>query len=319
MYQQDINVDHVMKEYGISATAARALFHINRYIFAADGQRDSNGVPYCDVGFNTLAEATGKSRRTTDRAIAELKAAGLIESRRTRGIAHIYITCYALDGTYRNSKNGTYNNNPYKSINNSDISIVQDKTPAEAPQMTANAADDAKIADASALIGAPAAELMQGRGRGDSKKGETPKKGKPTAKRRQRITKAAKEAAKAQYRQLLERKLDMTNCYWTLGDDAIEAEYRQRDSLIDLIAEAVSVKGRQIRVNGAGLTVEQYWQVVQNISAEAIEGFFDRLYTAEAIGGIANKRAYTLAAVYNAVQWDMMTQGATIPKEALYR
>ena len=91
MYQQDINVDHVMKEYGISATAARALFHINRYIFAADGQRDSNGVPYCDVGFNTLAEATGKSRRTTDRAIAELKAAGLIRVERTRDNARIYL------------------------------------------------------------------------------------------------------------------------------------------------------------------------------------------------------------------------------------
>ena len=111
----------------------------------------------------------------------------------------------------------------------------------------------------------------------------------------------------------------MTNLYWLSPDADIQDEYRRRYSLIDLIAEAMSVKGRQIRVNGAGLSVAQYWDVVQNISGKAIEGLFDRLKTAETIGGITNNRAYTLAAVYNAVQWDMMTEGADISIDAVYR
>jgi hypothetical protein len=104
-----------------------------------------------------------------------------------------------------------------------------------------------------------------------------------------------------------------------LPDDAVQEEYKQRYSLIDLIANAMSVRGRGIRVNGAELTVEQYWQVVQNISSEAIEGLFDRLKTAAVCTGITNMRAYTLAAVYNAVLWHGMTASADIPLEALYR
>lgn len=330
MYQQDINVDHVMREYSISATAARALFHINRYIYASrrSGKRDARGVAYCYASRNALAEAIGKSRRTADRAIAELKAAGLITLQRTRHNGHIYLTAYSVDsasavnGASGSATNGTSNINPKNFSIKADISILQHKTPAEAPEaskMAAKAADDAKIAEASARIATPAAEKMQEEGNRDSKKGQTPKKGRPTAKRRQRITKAAKEAAKAEYTRLLERKLDMANLYWLIPEADIQDEYRRRYSLIDLIAEAMSVKGRQIRVNGAGLSVEQYWNVVQNISGKAIEGLFDRLYTAETITGITNKRAYTLAAVYNAVQWDMMTEGADIPTEALYR
>lgn len=323
MYQQDINVDHVMREYSISATAARALFHINRYIYASrrSGKRDAKGIAYCYASRNALAEAIGKSRRTADRAIAELKAAGLISLQRTRHNGHIYMTALSIDsasavnGVSGSATNGT-SNISHKSLNPiADISILQDKTPAEAPQMAAKAADDAKIAEASARIATPAAEKMQEGKQRDSKKGETAKKGRPTAKRKARITKAVKEAAKAEYRKLLERRLDMANSNWCIFVD----EYDRTQGLIDLIAEAVSVNGRQIRVNGAGLTVKQYWDVVQNISSEAIEGLFDRLKAAEAIGGITNKRAYTLAAVYNAVQWDMMTRGADIPTGALYR
>lgn len=327
MYQQDINIDHVMKEYSISATAARALFHINRYIFASrrGGKRDAKGIAYCYANHNAIAEAIGKSRRTADRAIAELKAAGLITLQRTRHNGHIYLTAYSVDsasavnGTSGSATNGT-SNIAFKNLNHiADISILQHKTPAEAPQIAAKAADDAKIAEASARIATPAAKKMQDNEQRTVKKGETPKKGRPTAKRRQRITKAAKEAAKEKYRRLLEQKLEMANPYWMLSDPDVKEECQRRYSLIDLIAEAMSVKGRQIRVNGAGLSVDQYWYVVQNISEKAIDGLFDRLYTAEAIGGITNKRAYTLAAVYNAVQWDMMTQGADIPTKALYR
>ena len=325
MYQQDINIDHVMREYSISATAARALFHINRYIYASrrGGKRDAKGVAYCYASRNALAEAIGKSRRTADRAIAELKAAGLITLQRTRHNGHIYLTAYSIDsasavnGASGSATNGISNIN-HKSLSPiADISILQDKTPVRTAQeadMAAKAADDAKNAGVTTRIATPTGKKMQDEKRKDSKK-----KNRPTPKQRKRITKAEKEAAREKYSRLLERKLDMANPYWMMSDPEIADEYRRRYSLIDLIAEAMSVKGRQIRVNGAGLSPEQYWQMIQNISPEAIDGLFDRLYAAEAIGGITNKRAYTLAAVYNAVQWHSMTEGADIPSEALYR
>ena len=111
----------------------------------------------------------------------------------------------------------------------------------------------------------------------------------------------------------------MANLYWTLPDADIQEEYKRRYSLIDLLANAMSVQGRRIRVNGAELTVEQYWQVVQNISSEAIEGLFDRLNTAAVCTGITNMRAYTLASVYNAVLWHGMTTNADINLDAVYR
>ena len=116
---------------------------------------------------------------------------------------------------------------------------------------------------------------------------------------------------------MLERKLDMANPIWMIP--SLDDEYRQYQSLIDTLADALSVRGRGIRVNGAELTVEQYWQVVQNISGKAIDGLFDRLKTAAVCTGITNMRAYTLASVYNAVLWHGMTANADINLDAVYR
>lgn len=93
MFKWDININDVIMEHGISMTAARTLFEVNRFIkaAAAEGQRDSSGIPYCDVGLNTLGQRIGKSKRTMDRAIAELKAAGLVKVERTRDNARIYM------------------------------------------------------------------------------------------------------------------------------------------------------------------------------------------------------------------------------------
>lgn len=93
MFKWDIDINAVMMERGISITAARALFEVNRLVkaAAAEGQRDSSGIAYCDVGWNVLGQRIGKSRRTIDRAIAELKAAGLVKVERTRDNARIYI------------------------------------------------------------------------------------------------------------------------------------------------------------------------------------------------------------------------------------
>ena len=309
-YLNDIVVDDAMMKFNISYSAAVTLKYINRYVNASrlHGRFDMKGIPYCFASKEKLAEKIHKSKRTVARAIAELKAAGLIESRRTRGLAHIYITCLALDGISGNGKNGTYINNSYKSYNNSDISIYPDKA-----NMEVKTADDAKIADGLEWIAAATSEKVQDNEQGTVKNGETPKKGKPT-RRRQRITKAEKNTAKERYRKMIERKLDISNSYYLLPD--AEGEYRQLESLVDMLADAMAVPGRQIRVNGAGLSVEQYWQVVQKISISAIDGLFDRLKTAAVCTGITNMRAYTLAAVYNAVQWHELTASANID---LYR
>ena len=310
-YLNDIVVDDAMMKFNISYSAAVTLKYINRYVNASrlHGRFDLKGIPYCFASKEKLAEKIHKSKRTVARAIAELKTAGLIESRRTRGLAHIYVTCLALDGISANGKNGTYINNPYKSYNNSDTSIYPDKA-----NMEVKTADDAKIADGLERIAAATSEKVRDSEQKTVKNGETPKKDKPTPKRRQRITKAEKNAAKERYRKMIGRKLDISNPYYLLPD--AEGEYRQLESLVDMLADAMAVPGRQIRVNGAGLSVEQYWQVVQNISISAIDGLFDRLKTAAVCTGITNMRAYTLAAVYNAVQWHELTASANID---LYR
>lgn len=313
-YLNDIVVDDAMMKYGISLSAALTLKYINRYVNASrlHCKADKRGVPYCYASKEKLAERIGKSKRTVARAIAELKAAGLIESRRTKGLAHIFITCYGLDGICKSGNDGTCNNNPNKSYNNKSTSFYPYKM-AERQNKTA---DDVKKCEGYAHDETPAATPAAKETKHNE---QTAKKGKPTPKRRQRITKAEKQAAAEKYSRLLERKLGMANLYWTLPDDDIQEEYKRRYSLIDLLANAMSVQGRRIRVNGAELTVEQYWQVVQNISSEAIEGLFDRLNTAAVCTGITNMRAYTLASVYNAVLWHGMTANADINLDAVYR
>lgn len=318
MFRDDVNVNTVMMEHGISATAARVLYVVNRYVNSSRRhmKKDKRGISYCYASKERIAQDIGKSKRTVDRAIAELKAAGLIESRRTTRNAHIYITYYGLYGTSANAADGTSNNNSLKSYNNKSTSFYPHKM-AEGHNKTA---DDLKKCEGYAHDETPAATPAAAETtEGEVKKGYTPCKGKPTPKRRQRITKAEKQAAAEKYSRLLERKLDMYNLWWLLPDEDIQEEYKQRNSLIDLIANAMSVQGRRIRVNGADLTVEQYWQVVQNISGEAIEGLFDRLKTAAVCTGITNMRAYTLASVYNAVLWHGMTANADISIDAVYR
>lgn len=316
MFRDDVNVNAVMMEHGISATAARVLYVVNRYVNSSrrNMKKDKRGVAYCYASKDRIAHDIGKSRRTVDRAIAELKAAGLIESRRTTRNAHIYITYYGLYGASANAADGASNNSSLKSYNLLDTSIHLDKV----TEGQSKTADDVKKCEENAHDETPAAAAAaKETTESEEKKGYTPCKGKPTPKRRQRLTKAEKEAAREKYRRMLERKLDMANPLWMIP--SLDDEYRQYQSLIDTLADALSVRGRGIRVNGAELTVEQYWQVVQNISGKAIDGLFDRLKTAAVCTGITNMRAYTLASVYNAVLWHGMTDKADIPLEALYR
>lgn len=312
MYQNDIDVNAVMMERGISATAARVLFVINRCVNSsrAHGKKDKRGVAYCYASKATLALKLGKSERTVARAIAELKTAGLIQSRRTTRNAHIYLAYYGVDGTSANATNGTSNNRLKESYNNSNTSVYHDKK----RFMDDGAADDAKSAVGLVRIGTAPAENLK------DEQHETVKigKGVPTPKRR-RITKREKMAAKEKYSRLLEQKLKMASPRWFCDDAETVAEFKSTYALIDLVSDAMAVPGGKIRVNGAVLTVEQYWNMVQHISPDAIEGLLSRIGAAEITTGITNKRAYTLAAVYNAVQWHELSSNVNVSMNDLYR
>ena len=312
MYQNDIDVNAVMMERGISATAARVLFLINRCVNSsrAHGKKDKRGMAYCYASKATLALKLGKSERTIARAIAELKAAGLIQSRRTTRNAHIYLSFYGVDGTSANATNGTSNNSLKESYNISNTSVYHDKK----RFMDDEAAADAKSAVGLVRIGAATTEKVK------DEQHETVKNGKgvPTPKRR-RITKREKMAAKEKYSRLLEQKLKMASPRWFCDDAETIAEFKSTYALIDLVSDAMAVPGGKIRVNGAVLTVEQYWNMVQYISPDAIEGLLSRIGAAEITTGITNKRAYTLAAVYNAVQWHELSSNVNVSMNDLYR
>lgn len=311
-YLNDIVIDEAMERYGISYSAAKTLKYINRFINSSKthGKVDRLGIPYCFASKATLAQKTKKSERTVARAIAELKAAGLIQSRRTKGIAHIYLL-FANDGTSGNAKNGSYNNRVLNSYNRGDISFYHDKN----CSVNDNAPDDAKNAVGLVRIGAATTENVK------DEQHETVRigKGVPTPKRRNRITKREKMAAKEKYSRLLEQKLKMASPRWLCDDAETVAEFKSVNALIDLVSDAMAVPGRQIRVNGAGLSVEQYWNTVKHISPDAIEGLLSRIRAAEITTGITNIRAYTLAAVYNAVQWHELSGNVNVSINDLYR
>ena len=329
MYQNDINVDHVMREYGISATAARALFHINRFIYASRraGKKDAHGIAFSYASRNAIAKAIGKSVRTVSRATAELKAAGLILIVYTRHNAHIYLTAYNVDGgpygTSESATNGT-SNNSYKSFNNSskqsiNLHKTEPATENAAPVLTACAVDDSKIAVTPTRIAPEIPRNVNNETGKPVKNAENGKKGRPTPKRRQRITKAEKEAAKAQYKAHLVKKLGLDSAYYAFMP-GLDEEWSRLDAMADVIADAMSVKNRLIKVNDCYLTQSQYWAVVQNIENNGnLAAMFERIAACEIIGGIGNKRAYMLAAVYNACQWENCIRGAEPSKEALYR
>lgn len=288
-----------MNIYGKSVSSTAAALYGVLCSLARTSQRtghiDRRGA-YVFASRRQLGEYIERSERTAQRLITELKAAGLIHVRRMGLHSHDRIYIIASDGGSEHDKNGgseiTRKSNNIKQ----DISILQHK----APQMAANAADDAKIVEVSARIAAPAVEKVKADGLRDGKKS------KPTPKRHARITRAAKEAAREKYRRQLVKRLGLDNKCWA----GFEDEYSQLQALVNLISEAMAVPGRQIRVNGAGLNIEQYWYVVQHISRGAVSDLFERIHTAEITTGVRNIRAYTLAAVYNAVQWAEL-QGAS--------
>lgn len=362
-YFTDIDINSVMMEKGISATAARVLYIVNRFVHASrmKGIRDRRGIPYSYASRDTIAAKIGKSARTVARAMAELKAAGLIEVKRTRRNAHVFICYYGACGTSGSAENGTSNNSNTKNINNKVHNpIYLHNTEAVNGQMSMDGLLNSASAEEKGTRAVKTAEAAGQERQQEGQREQQPKenssrgtassgqqrpaaeeqrqdaprdaamihgsasaeavnrdrtKGRPTPKRLQQ-TKAEKEAARQQYKRHLMQRL----CKWCPWDAESWDEHDRLEGLADLIADAVSAEGRVIMVNGCSLTAAQYWNVVQNIEySNNIVDMFDRINTAAVCSGVRNTRAYTLAAAYNAVQWDSLMRGADVKIEALYR
>ena len=325
MFFEDINIARLTAESGISTTAAIVLFWINRYVSASRirGVVDRRGTPYSYASQETIAHKVGRSVRTVERATAELKRAGMIEVRRTRKFAHTFVcwqAIYAENGGSRTAKNG--GSIEYLEVMNIDrgiSSIYQGKpeqltdrfaidastTDAEAPRprdgtssrRTASMPADGG-APCSTAEGRPAGQRMPTGARDRKKTAPTP--------RRPRRTLAERNAAREKYKRYLLGRL----CGWAPFDADTMEEQGRLAALADMIADAAA-SGRQIIVNGVGLTAGQYWQTVKGIEySEQITEMLDRIDTRRADSGVKNIRGYTLACAFNLCQQAEALRGA---------
>ena len=280
MYQNDLDVDAVMREHGISSSAARMLFHINRYVYTSRvrGIVDLRGVPFCFASKEKLAGKIGKSERTAARCIAELKRAGLIVSRRTVRLSHIYLC--ANYGSSANAENGSsYNREKDKELQ--DVSIYP--------------ADDNQRGEAARMDGQET-RLEARTGHEEPRQNLSRTKGKATPKRPRNNHTERKRAARARYAETLRARLFLGASGRTLAildDDGTRTA--AAETAIAMLSDGLA-SGRNIKVAGAYLTAAQYWEMVQYLDLDALETVMERVSRAE---NVRNLTSYIYASLYN--------------------
>lgn len=284
MYNNDLNIDTVMATYGVSASAARMLFHINRLVYVSRlrGIVDRRGVPFCFASKATLAAKIGKSERTAARCIVELKRAGLIESKRTKGLGHIYLCADCVSSP--NAENGSsinrdksYNNKQSNSIHPTDENQhgkavrmdghEYDLKPSVRPQKTP-----------APSVSTPAT------------------KGKPTPKRPRNDRAERRRAARAQYAEALRKRLFLGESGRTLAildDDGTRSA--AAEAAITMLSDGLAAN-RNIKVAGAYLTAAQYWAMVQWLDLDTLECVMERVNRAD---NVRNLTGYLYASLYN--------------------
>ena len=120
---------------------------------------------------------------------------------------------------------------------------------------------------------------------------------------------AAREAERRRYVETLERRLKLDSIDYTFG---LDEEYDSLEQLVGIIADAMTTENGRINVNGHNMTQGRYWEMVQFMEPRHIYDMLERIRTAEITRGVKNLRAYTLAAVYNAVQYGRLMEGVGI-------
>lgn len=284
-----MDIEAVMDRHGLNLSAARVFRLIDRLVYASRlrGVVDKRGVPYCYASKEWMAERLGKSVRTIARAIRDLKAAGLIECRRTRANAMLFITDYGTDsaaettpatvpdekpaerapsrptqamrGTSGNDKNGTSKINT-QSINNNCVSPIHPSNPRR----------DGTVGRDNHAHQPPE--------RGTTRPGDN------------------RQAERLRISDALSRQLSRTK---DSAGDILPA----RNATVDWIAEAVA-SGRDIRVNGTSISAGQYWDVVRSVNGARLEDTLRTIAARDSQGMIKNRRAYLLSSVYNCALWD---------------
>lgn len=244
-----------------------------------------NGKSYVYASRKRLGEYIERSERTAQRAVNELKNAGLISVQRMglRGNDHIYIQ----NVVSRQDKNVV---SEIKYISdNRDTSIYLAKVQEKRMEV-------AKLIESERQLAA------------DQPRNSacTASKGKPTAKC-PRTTKAMKLNARQKYKAMLEKKLSLTEdqrykCY---GE---RSEYIAANALADIIADAMSLERSKISVCGRLLSTSEYWDVVKHISAEGLIDLLCRIEEIRISRGVKNTRAYILASVYNDVRYKLLSK-----------
>lgn len=309
-----IDIETVMDRYGINLSAARVLKLIDRLVKASRqrGVKDKRGIPYCYASKEWIAGKIGKSARTVARAIRDLKAAGLIECKRTRANAMLFIAGYGIYGAAEPEQ-------PPMSDVPSNLETQAPSTPSYASETAIRVTPGIDQNGTSKITTQSnnnrntvsiTLTLCPDRTRRD-KSARLPQKGKasptpapsryaPAGSVRGAAARERFEAERRRISSQLERQLFSTGlCY----ADAIDSD---TDSAIQLtvktIADAVAAK-QDVRVNGVTMPADQYWDVVRHVKATQLDETIRAIAARECLGLIRNKRAYLLSSVYNCALW----------------
>lgn len=321
----------VMDRYGINLSAARVLQLIERLVKASRqrGKLDKRGIPYCYASKEWMSGQIGKSTRTIARAIRDLKAAGLIECKRTRSNAMLFITGYEIHGTAEPEQPPKVDaaspcaDKPAASSESEPS--VRAELPAAMPSYalendthdtsgndqngTSNITSKSNIPGTSSIHRSTyhvRVRRVDGRDRYAhlSRKGKDSPTSPPS---RERF-----EADRKRLSKLLWDQLAATGLYCGVfdTDSAIQATVRY-------IADAVAAK-QDIQVNGVSISADQYWEVVSHIKATHLDETIRAIAARDSLGMIRNKRAYLLSSAYNCALWDRFSE-VEVDNQAFFR
>lgn len=321
----------VMDRYGINLSAARVLQLIERLVKASRqrGKLDKRGIPYCYASKEWMAGQIGKSERTIARAIRDLKAAGLIECKRTRSNAMLFITGYEIHATAEPEQPLIVDeaspsvDKPVASTESEPS--VRAELPAAMPPYalendthvtsgndqngTSNITSKSNIPGTSSIHRSTyhvRVRRVDGRDRYAhlSRKGKDSPTSPPS---RERF-----EADRKRLSRLLWDQLAATGLYIGVldTDSAIQATVRY-------IADAVAAK-QDIQVNGVSISADQYWEVVSHIKATHLDETVRAIAARDSLGMIRNKRAYLLSSAYNCALWDRFSE-VEVDNQAFFR
>ena len=284
----DMDIVDVMERYAINLSAARVLKVIDRLVQASlrRGVKDRRGIPYCYASKEWIAGQLGKSLRTIARAIHDLKAVGLIECKRTRSNAMLFITGYEASATAAHERAAAREATVAREASSCPARDTSGAS-GNATNGTSNILPQSNnIPDTSSIHRSNTREPDDGRDR-SAHMAEV---------KAQAIPRAHFEAERRRIYNELRGQLIRTGAQ---DDDMIGPCVTSARYIADLVAAKQDVK-----VNGITLSSGQYWEVVQHVNGGHLCETIRAIAARDCLGMIRNKRAYLLASAYNCAIWD---------------